>query len=592
MANTDYSVTIAPALCRLYIHDGLMTTLKEAYEDLQDALACNCEVLRDVLIRKPGLRTTSEAFTSRVHGNYLYITLGHAVFIDHSIFIAPPGNQVVKMELPNPDDVIVNTLYAVLSHEVIDSHPYDKKAAMGVTTSVNVVTRDTAKIEILDSVGSDSLVICELARSQGGWVHTNVSVLYRLEVTSSRISEDFTHGVIADFVARSYCVSQLKPMSYMLDGISTPVDHEGNVANEAVGTVISCSWGALRPDVAGRKGNIAYYQVRAVPRNSEGTADPRQTISTTVFHHYETDGPTVRASLPCANGTIYDISLYELDDTLSQIVNGPVATGVAIGGVYDATLATATFPVLTTTITQPFAAKNVLKIRPILSGGGAGPYVCQVFVREYTVEPTPPPTTIVDRGCLIYEGPAMPIYHIIDPENGYAVVETRVIRWRGNELSYVDSTKTMIQTGSTGSSASGGDEVVLSVAVTNVIPDSAAQSTTVATWTNTPSFNLSRIACSMPEGCNEDGEKMCGNTGGVDWLIPDGGTIKLVGDGGDITDAELTFTATGQALVAFDPMVHVSAQNNLSLVIEHDTEPCLPWLMQVTLYIDDSWGWS
>lgn len=586
IARPDYNVTYQPALCSVLLQDGLITTLKDVYVLLQDALDCNSEIFREVTIVKPGLRAVGGAFDSRIHGDSLYVTLGSAVFPDYSVFIPSSEDQVVKMALPNPA-LSPDTLFVILSRDTEDSHPYDHKAALGTVSSVDVVTRDTAKLEIVDGVGSDTLVICELYKTDEGWTHQNVSALHRLETTSSRLTEGFVSGVIGDFTVRSTCTVQMKPNNHTLNGSVVAIDHEGNIAGESSGAVLYMSWTAPRPEVEGRRGNIAYYKVRAVPRNSAEQLVPAQALDAEVFHHYDIDGDTVRLAMPCSNGTWYDISLYELDDTLSQIVNGPIATATAIGGIYDNSITPTVFPELSVKISQPFTAKNVLKIRPTIQNSILGPYVCQVFVREY-IYPTAIPTTIADRPSLIYEGPASTIYHVIAPDHPYCLVEVRAIQWMGNKLICHD-VPSLITWSNVGLPSELNREIIVNVCANNVMPDSAALSTTIATWQDTPSLNISRVVCSMPQGSNLDGELMWGNTT-PDVLIASGGDIVLLSDGDPIVLA--TFDSTGFVQEVFDPMLPIPASATLELVVSHDTDPCLPYMMSISLYIDDGWGWA
>ncbi len=583
---SSVTVPVRPALCTLHISDGLMTTLGDLYDNLQVALGRNAEALRRALIRKPGLRCSGGAFETKLHANTLYITLGSAVFKDYSVFIPRITNQVVQMELPEPGET--SRLYVVLTHATVDSHPYDHKAGSGAVTSVDVATRDTAAIEIRDTSGGE-LVICELEDVAGAWRMTNVSNNYRLELTSSCYNDDVALSAFDDVNLRTTCLAQLRPDNYILNGASVPLDHEGNVACDVSGAVLCLSWLAPSVEKAERVGGIAYYKVRATPLGLGGKPIPERAIDTEVFHHPATDGASVKVALPCANGTRYEVSITEVDDTIAQRIALPVTLPPIRGGARRETIDESTGPALDVYISQPFSAKNVIKIRPVISGLTEGPYICQVFVHEWSSQPSSPADTIAERGNLIYEGPANAVYHTIVPTNPYYMVQVRVIDWLG-QIVLCDTTPSVRQWGSgSPGGISSGAERIITINATNMIIPNGSTSTVIASWTDTHAMNISRVSCCMPKGCNADGEMMWGNSDPDDnHLIPNGGTISLVRDGATVP--LLNFGNTGRAYVVFDPVRAVPAANLLELKIEGNE--CRPYLMSVMLYVDDGWNWA
>lgn len=408
---------------------GLMITLTDLYEDLQNDLNYNLEAYLRSIILEPGLRIAEgDEFSITRQGDSLVAPAGAIVFPNYELFVPEREASHLRADISELElavGEVAKDINVYVALETTETHPQRQAQSKDLFYTVR---RNAIKLVVCDSTTMPPAQSYLLARGsiddQQNISLTDVRHNSVLKIVSIYEAHDWDPYQSIMPAVSDVKVGGLRLADYRQEIYNNqPINQRSIPLNEHGGHCLDVHWPAPSGDEMEAMGGIAYYKVTATP--IEGESEYREaTVEQTVVvsrEDIETEQPLrIGCLVPVTTGVKYNVRVYRVSNLLNlRVANASDAVVGSIGLNPEYT----SIENLTISITEGYNSYEFLTISVNDQPGPAR--ALRLYVAEYSGSP---PDELTDRRYLYYEGPITSIdYQINDFANTGIAVHAQVV---------------------------------------------------------------------------------------------------------------------------------------------------------------------
>lgn len=606
---------------------GLMESMLNLYGDLQGALENNIRAFLKILVASPGIARHENEFECQVYGNVLDIVLGPVVFSNYELYVPRDGIGSARIQLPPVAEYEEgDEFFVVLHHAHIDEREYPVVPVDGVTTTANVIRRDSLSIQIMSDYFDSDIVPARIFVQDGAWVVDDWRHLYSMKLVPGgrTVRSDAPPHVglpITNIKPLTFNLSNFRQSSVGLgpngsariDGAVGVINVQSDSINTGQRSIISVSWDAPPEADVQAGGGVAYYKIVLTPCRASnwtvrGPNNPtpieNESLEAYVYHYSGDNTGRIGTSVFVSPNTLYSISVYRVNDALEQIPAQSVKEIYCVSSLTSKVPTTEGCPNPISASVTPVGDSRTLRVHYNTTASEDELLYAQIFIREYEAWPVVPPydPELAINRYLYYEGPVQDVfYQMSDASAGVAVIanlvykEGNMNRDCANEVMMYRPLEAPIQTGTLPPS-----EIPFIVTANNIDMDPGgpgsgpAGFTTISQQVLYKECYISRSIATTPHGVDNYLGSMPINEGL--WYPEDYSVASYVGAGGSVRiyvngnlEASYAYNSQGRGERIFSPPIHIPAGSELRIDVGDATNSSYPFCMNVILYMFSVW---